>query len=264
LTRWQIRTLSRIADTIYLVYDSDTAGEKASLRSLELFVEEGLNPMAVKLPYPEDPDSFIKKYGKEKFNAKLAQSQNLVEFYLGCLEKQYDCKTIEGKVNISRIILPVIDKVQSSLRKNEYIKILADALKTSEKILIEEMSGKKMRLESEKKTDYAFSYPTEEELILSSMITENDILQEDINAFQNDNIKKIASEVYLKSKGKGQDKPSAILNLLSENARETLSRIMASEFRPQYTSQQVIQNWRNKNKERKKIADQIAKINAVS
>ncbi|MDD5454498.1 MAG: DNA primase [Candidatus Ratteibacteria bacterium] len=261
LTRWQIRILSRLADTIYIVYDSDAAGERASLRSLELFIEEGLNPLAVKLPYPEDPDTYIKRYGKEKFKAKLNQSQNIVEFYLSCLEKQYDCKTIEGKVNISKVILPIINKVQSSIRKNEYIKMLADALDSDEKVLMEEMSKKGKKLEySGEKINYRLSFPPEEELTLSSMITENDILEEDINEFQDDNLKEIAWEVYSKAKEKGQIKLSAILNFLSPNAREILSKIMANEFLPQYPPQQIIQNWRKKNKDKRYRKEQIEKL----
>ena len=260
LTRWQIRILSKLADTIYLVYDSDAAGERASLRGLELFVEEGLNPLTVNLPYPEDPDSFIKKYGKEKFNACLKSSQNIVEFYLNCLKKKHDPKTIEGKVNISKIILPIIKKVQSSLRKNEYMKILANALNTDEKVLIEEMSGKSKQSEYEKKINYRSPNPNEEEMVLSSMIIENDILKEDISEFGDGNLRKIALEIYSKVKEKKQNKPSAILNLLSPNVRETLSKIMANPFVPEYTPQRIIQDWRKKNKERKTRNEQIEKL----
>ncbi|MBU0533538.1 MAG: DNA primase [Candidatus Omnitrophica bacterium] len=261
LTRWQIRILSRLADTIYLVYDSDTAGERASLRSLELFIEEGLNPLTVKLPSPEDPDSYIKKYGKEKFNDKLNQSQNVVQFYLSCLAKQYDCKTIEGKVNISKIILPIINKVQSSLRKNEYIKMLADALSTNESILMEEISKQKKQPKNTQQKEISFAHLTEEELILLLMIEKDEfrnvITEHDISDFKNDNLKKIALEVYTKARDKKQIKPSAILNLLSSNAKETLSKIMAKEEFYYKDWQQTLNIWRRGNITRKIVEGKL-------
>ena len=253
LTRWQIKALSRLVDTVYIIYDSDVAGEKASLRGLELFIEEGLNPLTVTLPYPEDPDSYIRKYGKENFNLKLNQSQNIVEFYLKYLQKQYDPKTIEGKINISKVILPIINKVQSSLRKNEYIKMLAEELSTNENILMEEIAKQKKQWESVEGGDIQSVFPTQEELILSLMIekdTVRDLIEiDEINDFQDDNYREIAGQVYM-AKEKEQIKPSALLNFLSPNARETLSKIMAKEFH-YHNPEQALKEWRKKNITRK-------------
>jgi DNA primase len=254
LTRWQIRTLSRLTETVYIIYDSDVAGEKASLRSLELFIEEGLNPLTVTLPSKEDPDSFIRKHGKGDFDLKLNRSQNIVEFYLNYLKKQHNPKTIEGKINISKVILPIINKIHSSLRKSEYVKILAEELSTDENTLREEMAKQKNELEYEKGIDIPSSFPTQEELILSLMV-EKDTLrdtieEEEIDDFLDDNCREIARKIYTKAKEKEQIKPSAILNLLSSNARETLSRIMAKEFH-YHNPQQALKVWRKKNITRK-------------
>ncbi len=231
------------------------------MRSLELFIEEGLNPLTVKLPSPEDPDSYIKKYGKEKFNDKLHQSQNVVQFYLSCLAKQYDCKTIEGKVNISKIILPIINKVQSSLRKNEYIKMLADALSTNESILMEEISKQKKQPKNTQQKEISFAHLTKEELILLLMIEKDEfrnvITEHDISDFKNDNLKKIALEVYTKVKDKKRIKPSAILNLLSSNAKETLSKIMAKEEFHYKDWQQTLNIWRRGNITRKIVEGKL-------
>lgn len=254
LTRWQIRTLSKLTETIYIIYDSDVAGEKASLRGLELFIEEGLNPLTVTLPPSEDPDSYIRKYGREKFNLQLSQSQNIVEFYLKYLQKQHNPKTTEGKINISKVILPIINKIQSSLRRNEYIKMLAEELSTDKNILMEEIAKQKKQPESEKEVDIQPSFPTQEELILLLMVEKDafrdTIEEEEIDNFQDDNCREIARQVYVKSKDKEQINPSAILNLLSSNARETLSKIMAKEF-DYKNPQQALISWRKKNITRK-------------
>ena len=117
-----------------------------------------------------------------------------------------------------------------------------------------EMSKKKKQSEYEKEIDSRSSFPTQEELILSLMIeqeTFRDLMaEEDIGDFQDNISREIALEVYMKTKGKEQIKPSALLNLLSSNARETLSKIMAKGFR--YNDpQQALVRWRQENIKRK-------------
>lgn len=253
LTRWQIRTLSRFTDTVYIIYDSDTAGEKASLRSLELLVEEGLNPLIVTLPAEEDPDSYIRKHNKKEFDSLLNQSLNIVEFYLKYLKEQYNPKTTEGKINISKIILPVINKIESSLRQDEYIKILAEKLSTSENILREEMIKQKQPQYNNKKEENKPSIHTQEELILSLMIEKdnfiNGIQEEEIDEFQDEHYREIAKQIYKKAKDE-KINSSSVLNLLSTEARETLSKIMAKEFHYQ-NPEDVLTGWRKKNITRK-------------
>ena len=71
LTPDQVRLISEYADEVILSYDSDEAGQKATLRSLELFRNSPVKVGVLQIPGAKDPDEYIKKYGAERFKALL-------------------------------------------------------------------------------------------------------------------------------------------------------------------------------------------------
>ena len=71
LTVEQIRLLKRYTHNVVILYDADQAGEMASLRGLDLFLEEEMNVKIVTLEKGYDPDSYLRKFGKEKFGESI-------------------------------------------------------------------------------------------------------------------------------------------------------------------------------------------------
>ena len=139
--------------------------------------------------------------------------------------------------------------------------MLADALSTNESILMEEISKQKKQPKNTQQKEISFAHLTKEELILLLMIVKDEfrnvITEHDISDFKNDDLKKIALEVYTKAKDKKQIKPSAILNLLSSNAKETLSKIMAKEEFHYKDWQQTLNIWRRGNITRKIVEGKL-------
>ena len=71
LTGEQVKLLSEYADEVVLCYDSDEAGQKATARSLELFSQSPIRVSVLNIPGAKDPDEYIKKYGRERFETLL-------------------------------------------------------------------------------------------------------------------------------------------------------------------------------------------------
>ena len=90
LTPQQVRLISEYADEVILSYDSDEAGQKATLRSLELFRNSPVKVGVLQIPGAKDPDEYIKKYGAERFKALLDGVGNALDFPLKRLRDQYD------------------------------------------------------------------------------------------------------------------------------------------------------------------------------
>ena len=90
LTPEQVRLISEYADEVILSYDSDEAGQKATMRSLELFRNSPVKVGVLQIPGAKDPDEYIKKYGAERFKALLDGVGNALDFRLGRLRSQYD------------------------------------------------------------------------------------------------------------------------------------------------------------------------------
>ena len=90
LTPDQVKLISQYAEEVILSYDSDEAGQKATLRSLELFRNSPVKVGVLQIPGAKDPDEYIKKYGAERFKALRDGVGNALDFRLKRLRDKYD------------------------------------------------------------------------------------------------------------------------------------------------------------------------------
>jgi DNA primase len=138
LTVEQIRLLKRYTSSVVLMYDSDSAGRNAALRSIDLLLENGLKAEVACVPSGHDPDSLAFKKGKEAFSKVIDESRDFFTYKLEALKQTHDSTSIEGKTKIAKDMLTTIDKLQSEIEKYEYIKKLSQALGIKEEIAIAE------------------------------------------------------------------------------------------------------------------------------
>lgn len=141
LTPDQVRLLKRYTKNVFLVYDGDAAGQNASLRSLDIFIDEDVSVRIAVLPPGYDPDSFIREQGVDAFKELLASAATIFEYKLRALTAKYDCGTSEGKAGVCAEILPTIKKFRSRILKSEYIRTLSEVLNVSERVLLEELKS---------------------------------------------------------------------------------------------------------------------------
>jgi len=140
LTTEHIRLLKRYASNVVIVYDSDAAGELASLRGLDMLAEEGLNVRILTLPEGFDPDDFVRSKGAQKFEEQSKKdSLDLFDYKLGLLLARYDKSRIEDKAIVSREMLQTISKIDNAIIKSGYIKRLAERLNIYEHAILEEL-----------------------------------------------------------------------------------------------------------------------------
>ena len=139
LTLEQIKYIRRYTSNVTLVFDSDKAGEMATMRALDLLLENELKVKIAKLPAGLDPDSLVRKKGKEIFLQAIEEAQDFFDYKMDVLRKVYDVESIEGKTKIAQEILTSLQKLKSEITKHEYIKKLSDRLGVKEEILIAEL-----------------------------------------------------------------------------------------------------------------------------
>jgi len=90
LTSDQIKLISRYTKNITILFDGDKAGMDASLRGMDLILENDMNVKIVSFPEGEDPDSYSKKVGKEKFQEFVkSNGTNLINYKINLLNKKY-------------------------------------------------------------------------------------------------------------------------------------------------------------------------------
>ncbi len=139
LTPDQVRLIKRHTKNAIMLYDADKAGELATLRGLELFLEEGMEVRILRLPKGHDPDSYIREEGAERFQEALAGSKSLFEYKLALLKDKFDARGMEGKVNIANEMVVLFSKVQNEILRSEWLKQLAQELSISEQALSAEL-----------------------------------------------------------------------------------------------------------------------------
>lgn len=139
LTVDQVRTLKRYTRNVTLVYDGDAAGQSASVRSLDIFVDEEVDVRVAALPAGHDPDTFVRQHGREGFERLVSEAQDLFGFKLGVLRRQFPAATPQAKGKIAAGMIETISRVKNEIVKSEYIKQLAGELKVEEEALRRQM-----------------------------------------------------------------------------------------------------------------------------
>jgi DNA primase len=145
LTPDQIRLINRFTPNITIIYDGDAAGIKASLRGIDLVLEEGMNVKVLLLPDGEDPDSFAKKMGASGFQQYIKENEtDFIQFKTRLLLKE----TENDPVAKARLITDVIHSVAvipDNITRSVYIKECSKLLNVDEEILYTEIRKQKSK-----------------------------------------------------------------------------------------------------------------------
>ena len=138
LTREHIRMLKGYARDAVVVFDADAAGQAAVLKSMALFLKEGLSAKVLVLPQGEDPDSFVNKNGLAPFRHLLESSIPIFDFYID-LKLTGAGDQIEGQLDLLREIFPLLDELENAAQRSFYMRRLSGKLNISENALLEEL-----------------------------------------------------------------------------------------------------------------------------
>jgi DNA primase len=113
-TAEHIQLLFRSTDTVICCYDGDRAGREAAWRALETalpYMNDGRQLRFMFLPDGEDPDTLVRKEGKEAFEARMEQAMPLSSFLFDSLLPQVDLSSRDGKARLSTLALPLITQI---------------------------------------------------------------------------------------------------------------------------------------------------------
>jgi len=149
LTVEQIRLIGRLTKNITILYDGDAAGIKASLRGLDLILEEGLNVKVVLFPDGHDPDSYVRLLGSSGFKNYIEQNRkDFILYKTDILLKEAGNDPIR-RAEVIREVVESIAKIPDSIKASVFLKECAHILEIDERSLISELN--KMRAVKGKK-----------------------------------------------------------------------------------------------------------------
>ena len=140
LTSDQIRLVHRLTKNITVLFDGDAAGIRASLRGIDLILEQGMNVKVVAFPDGDDPDSFAKKHSEASLREYLEESsQDFINFKVSLLMKDANNDPVK-KAGLIRDIVTSISKIPDSIQREVYVQECSRIMEISERVLFSELA----------------------------------------------------------------------------------------------------------------------------
>lgn len=125
LTSSQIKILMRYGKRIVMIYDADSAGQAAMMRGMDIALEQGMNVQLMELPEGEDPDSFVKQFGKDSFlEFKNGHAEDFVTFTIHKAEKESRLDGPAERADVIKGILQSIALIPGELDRSFYVQHL--------------------------------------------------------------------------------------------------------------------------------------------
>ena len=157
LTSDQIRLVNRLTKNITVLFDGDAAGIRASIRGIDLILEQGMNVKVVQFPDGEDPDSFAKSHSDIELKEYLeTAAQDFINFKVSLLLKDSNNDPIKKAVVI-RDIVTSISKIPDGIQREVYVQECSRIMDISERVLFSELA-QLLKKEAYQKTKPSSNY----------------------------------------------------------------------------------------------------------
>ncbi|MGH7884093.1 MAG: DNA primase, partial [Thermodesulfobacteriota bacterium] len=142
LTKQHSMLLKRFCDEVIIVYDGDFSGINSAVRAGEIFLEEGVLSKISIIPNKRDPDSFIRKYGKEKFLELIDNAQKLQDIIIDNTYNKLQSEEISSK-DATKTVVELISKIVDPIERSEYIKRASNRFSIRESDILSLIKTKK-------------------------------------------------------------------------------------------------------------------------
>lgn len=139
LTKEQARLCKRYSENVFISYDGDFAGQKANLRGLDIFKQEGIKVRVVPMPEGLDPDDVIRKKGAEGYRECLDQAMPLIDYRILSAQRKYDLTKTDEKRDFIREALPVVREAESATEREELVKRISQITGVSISALLRDL-----------------------------------------------------------------------------------------------------------------------------
>ncbi|MCK5815448.1 MAG: toprim domain-containing protein, partial [Flavobacteriaceae bacterium] len=140
LTSDQIRLIHRLTSNITILFDGDAAGIRASLRGIDLILEQGMNVKILTFPEGDDPDSFSRRVSTEELKDFLKEnSQDFINFKVSLLMEEAQNDPVK-KAALIRDIVVSISKIPDRIQQEVYLQECARIMNISENVLFDALA----------------------------------------------------------------------------------------------------------------------------
>ncbi|MGM0547463.1 MAG: DNA primase, partial [Bacteroidota bacterium] len=152
LTPDQMKLLHRYGDTITMIYDSDSAGQRAMKRGINIALREGMDVKLLELPEGEDPDSFVRQFGKDSFlEMKREEAEDFLSYQIHKAKDEGRWEEPAEKKKVISEILESIAHMPDQVSRETYVQHLNSKAKIGDRALFDELGKIRKQLKDERK-----------------------------------------------------------------------------------------------------------------
>lgn len=251
LTEQQGWLLRKNSEQIILSFDSDEAGIKAKLRSIEILQNMGCDLRVLQLEGAKDPDEYILKYGNMRFQNAVDKALSVIEFKVKILKKDLNLENTNDKIKFLNEIAKLISKVDNTIEREVYIEKIAKEYDISKEAIYAEVnkltyknSKSEKILEKSKpiiihkkteKREISQAVKKRENTIISILLTGDlsifEVIKQHIRPvdFQDEVNINIAKKLYEELE-KGNSNINGIIDELEQEEQNQITLIMADDY----------------------------------
>jgi DNA primase len=221
LTQMQAWILKRYADEVIIAYDSDSAGQAATLRGLEILEKAGCQVRVLLIPEGKDPDEYVRNNGPEKFKNLIGGAISLIDYKISVQKNMHNLDTIDDKLKLLNGIADILAAHENSIERELYTKSYAGRYGISIDSLQNEVLKRMKKKKSADMKEIAFSTGGDDEpgkmklirvddrfgeseyMLLVMLCNENRLYKMvsaayDIDAYRDSGAKTVAEKLYKK------------------------------------------------------------------
>ena len=121
ITEEQASLLKRYCNQVIIAFDSDRAGQEATIRAIEILQKQGLNTRVIQIEGAKDPDEYVIKYGSEQFSLLVKNAISLVEFKVKMLKEKYNIENTTDKVQFLMEVAKLLAELENEIEKEIYV-----------------------------------------------------------------------------------------------------------------------------------------------
>ncbi|MBF88049.1 MAG: DNA primase [Candidatus Marinimicrobia bacterium] len=236
LTSAQVSQLRKLADTVYLCYDGDIAGRKATIAAGYNLMRGGINVKIVIVPEGSDPDSWVKEFGAHDFKKGLKDAKDLITFHFE--NTLFDITDATQQSKLANEIAHELTTINDDIIRRELVRQVAEKLSVDEISIMRLIESKGRRINQKqiidvKNENYQSSlYKAEEEivkLLASGNIDIFELLKDKVNTtfFSNPTMKVLADYLIKSDSSNGFTNVSGAVDIFEEKyEREIASRLL--------------------------------------
>ena len=214
LTEQHARVLKKVCDKIFICYDGDSAGQKATYRALDILQSVGLKVKIINIPNGQDPDEFLKTNGKDEFQKLIDNAEEVMDYKLRTLAKSTNTASNESRSEFLKKAIDLIKTLPTLAEADVYVNTIAKYANVANNVVRESLNNAMSSLNKTKQTqpeltqmpqNFSDAYQKADKMILASIIHKKPYVNDNVNlSFVNTNYQRLYAIIESK-KGNGQE-----------------------------------------------------------